>query len=65
MKGLMVEEMPKVVGLYMQCCPGLDGNFRFLPKTGGLYDQDYETMLRFSIIEGRIAEIRKRELVKK
>ena len=39
------------------CCPSIDLNLRFLPREGGLMEQNYDDIFYFKIIEGRIKEI--------
>lgn len=59
--GFTVAKMPHILELYLLCCPSLDFNFRFLPKAGGILDQDYTALLGFRIIEQRISEWHKRQ----
>lgn len=61
MAGLPVKDIPRILETYLFCCPALDGKFRCLPKAGGYYDQDYEDMLWFRVIEQRVNEIRRRK----
>ena len=51
------EEMPQMLQLYLMCSPSLDLHLRFLPKAGGLLDQDYCTIRWFLVIEDRIKDI--------
>lgn len=53
----VADKLPDSVRLYLMCCPSMDLQYRFLPRAGGLYDQDYVDMKYFGIIEQRIKEI--------
>ena len=59
MKGIPVptNEIHPKLQLYLQISPGLDLQYRCLPRVGGYYDQDYEDIFWFNIIEHRIKEI--------
>ena len=65
MKGLPAKSVHPKLKLYLTCCPGLDLNLRFLPRDGGYYDQNWEDLFYFDIIEQRIKEIKHRESQKK
>jgi len=60
-KGLPAGNVSRELRLYMFCSPTMDGVMRCLPRAGGYYDQYYSDILRFKIIEHRIAEIQKRD----
>ena len=59
MRGLPVasNEIPRMLHLYLACSPRLDLEYRCLPRSGGLLEQDYETMVWFGLIESRVKEI--------
>lgn len=61
MGGMTVTKLPPKLQLYLICSPALDLNLRFLPKDGGLYDQNYDDMLYFLFIERRIKEVMSRK----
>jgi hypothetical protein len=56
-----VNEIPEMVKLYLKCSPCLDLSMRYLPRDGGLMEQDYITMLYFDVVEQRIKEIMARK----
>ena len=58
---VQVDEIPEAVKLYLNCSPCLDLNFRYLPRSGGYFEQDWETMQWFSLIETRVKEIMSRK----
>ena len=64
MAGFAVSNPPRAIETYLFCCPAMDGNFRCLPRAGGMYDQDISDIIVFRVIEEKIAEIRKRHQVK-
>ena len=57
MAELPVKDIPPKLRLYLQCSPSLDLQYRYLPRSGGYYDQDFEDIIWFQIIEQRIKEI--------
>ncbi len=59
--GFPAPDAPRILHTYLFCCPGMDGNFRCLPREGGYYDQDHADMLAFEVIEKRIGDWQKRE----
>lgn len=61
MGGLAVKEIHPKLRLYLQCSPSLDLSMRFLPRDGGYYNQDYEDMLYFYIIERKVIEVMNRK----
>lgn len=61
---LKIEKLPQPLITYLFCCPGLDGQFRCLPRAGGYLDQDYIDMYYFNIIETRIRHHQAREAKK-
>lgn len=52
-----IKDMHKKLQLYLQICPNMDLNYRCLPKAGGWYDQYYEDVTWFGVIEDRIKQI--------
>ena len=59
-KGLPAENIHPKLKLYLNCCPALDLNLRFLPRDGGYLDQNWEDIFYFELIERRIKEISNR-----
>lgn len=57
MEGYPANKIHKKLQLYLLCSPALDLSFRFLPKFGGYYDQYYEDMMYFEIIERQIKNV--------
>lgn len=55
--GLSLNSLPPKLQIYLMCCPSMDLNLRFLPREGGLMEQNYDDVFYFKIIEGRIKEI--------
>lgn len=55
--GLPVKDLPPKLQTYLMCCPSLDLQLRFLPRSGGLMDQNYDDIYYFQIIENRLKEI--------
>ena len=47
--------------LYLFCSPLLDGQLRCLPRDGGYYEQYFQDMQYFQIIEQRLIEISRRK----
>ena len=52
---------PKI-SLYLKCSPELNLKYRYLPRDGGLYNQDYVDIFYFDIIENRIIDFKNREV---
>jgi len=50
-----------MVKLYLVCCSSFDLSMRFLPRDGGYFDQDWDVMQAFELIEQRIKEIMSRK----
>ena len=55
------DKIPSMVKLYLNCSPCLDLDFRYLPRSGGYLDQDWDMMQIFELIENRIKEIMRRK----
>ena len=53
-RGHSVKKIHPKLKLYLQCCPTLNLNLRFLPRAGGYLEQDFETWQYFEIIETRL-----------
>ena len=47
-------KLPAIIETYMFCCPAMDLNIRFLPRSGGYYNQYYIDMKWFRVIESQI-----------
>lgn len=62
---LATKEMPEVIKLYLFCSPKLDLSYRCLPRAGGVFEQDWQIIQDFKMIEQRIIEILNRTKIKK
>ena len=61
-KGLPAADLHPKLFLYLLCCPSCDMNIRFLPRAGGLMEQNYDDIFFFHLIEQRICEISNRKI---
>lgn len=54
-------KLPPSIIKYFFCSPNMDGQFRCMPSSGGLYAQRYRDFLEFNLIEQRLTNIKTRK----